>query len=101
VPIAGDAGSGPALFADTNQLGIYDVARTVNGRRQVLSHFAVDVSSPDVSAVAPVAHPNLASSIAAATPGTTRTRRQDWWPWLAGAALIVLSAEWAVFHRGL
>ena len=101
VPIAADAGSGPAVFADTNEVGIYEVARTANGRRQVLSHFAVNVSSPDVSAVAPVAHPNLASSIAPATSGTTRKRPQEWWPWVGGAALIILSAEWAVFHRGL
>ena len=101
VPMAPDTSSGPAVFVDTNELGIYDVARTVNGRRQVLSHFAVSVSSPDVSAVAPLSHPNLASNIAAATSGTTRKRPQEWWPWAAGAALIILSAEWAVFHRGL
>jgi hypothetical protein len=101
VPIAADAASGPAVFADTNELGVYEVARGAGGGRQVLSHFAVNVSSPDVSAVAPVAHLNLAGSVAAATPGTTRKRPQDLWPWVAGAALVVLSAEWVVFHRGL
>jgi len=101
VPIAADASSGPAVFADTNELGIYEVARGAGTRRQVLSHFAVNVSSPDVSAVAPLSHPNLASSIAAATSQTTRKRPQEWWPWVAGAALIALTAEWAVFHRGL
>src|SRR4029077_1349444 len=101
VPVAADASSGPAVFADTNELGIYEVARGAGAGRQVLSHFAVNVSSPDVSAVAPVTHLNLASSIAAATPGTTRKRPQEWWPWVAGAALVVLSAEWVVFHRGL
>jgi hypothetical protein len=67
----------------------------------VLSHFAVNVDASEVSAIAPVGHPNVASSIAAAPTGKTRKRPQEWWPWVAGAALIVLSAEWAVFHRGL
>jgi hypothetical protein len=101
VPIAADASSGPAVFADTNELGIYEVVRGAGTGRQVLSHFAVNLSTPDVSAVAPVAHPDIASSIAAATSQTTRKRPQEWWPWVAGAALIILSAEWAVFHRGL
>jgi hypothetical protein len=89
------------VFGDTNQLGIYEVARTSSGHRQVLSHFAVNVDASEVSAIAPVGHPNVASSIAAAPTGKTRKRPQEWWPWVAGAALIVLSAEWAVFHRGL
>jgi Ca-activated chloride channel family protein len=101
VPISADSGTGPAVFGDTNEIGIYEVARTSGDRRQILSHFAVNVDAADVSAIAPVAHPSLASSIAAAPTGKTRKRPQEWWPWVAGAALIVLSAEWAVFHRGL
>jgi len=101
VAVAADAASGPAVFVDTQQLGIYEVARTVGGRRQVLSHFSVNTFSPRISAIAPVVHPNLGGSVPAAPAGKGRTRRQEWWPWAAGAALLLLSIEWAVFHRGL
>ncbi len=101
VAVAADAASGPAVFVDTQQLGIYEVARTVGGRRQVLSHFSVNTFSPLISAIAPVVHPNLGGSVPAAPAGKGRTRPQEWWPWAAGAALLLLSIEWAVFHRGL
>ena len=101
VAVAADPGSGPLSFGDTEELGLYEVARTSGGRRQVLSRFAVNVRASDVSAIAPVAHPNLATSLPAAPAGSARKRAQEWWPWLAGVVLLILSAEWAVFHRGL
>ena len=44
---------------------------------------------------------NLATSLPAAPAGGARKRQQEWWPWVAGAVLLILSGEWAVFHRGL
>ena len=86
-----------SVFTDTGQAGVYDVVR--GGR--VVSRFAVNVFSPQLSAIAPVTRLNLAGSVAAAAAAGGRRRQQEWWPWVAGAALVLLSAEWAVFHRGL
>ena len=54
-----------------------------------------------LSAIAPVTRLNLAGSVAAAPAARGRRQQREWWPWVAGAALVLLSAEWAVFHRGL
>jgi len=87
-----------SVFTDTGQVGVYEVVR---GGGRVVSRFAVNIFSPQLSAIGPVARLNLAGSGAAAPTARGRRRQQEWWPWVAGAALVLLSAEWAVFHRGL
>jgi Ca-activated chloride channel family protein len=97
------AGSGvPPVFIPTRP-GVYEVVRlsgTRGGRRRVLSRFAVDVFSPQLSAIAPVPELNVVTG-GGVPPAQRRREQEEWWPWAAGAALILLSAEWVVFHRGL
>jgi Ca-activated chloride channel homolog len=96
------AQAGDAVLTDTDQTGLYNATiRAVGAQRVVAAHFAVDALDPARSAIAPQSR--LASVHGAAgspNPGGQGTVFDDLWPWLAALTLAVLTAEWAVFHRG-
>ncbi|HEU5001293.1 MAG TPA: BatA and WFA domain-containing protein [Actinomycetota bacterium] len=87
----------PLVFADTGTPGVYTVVRVSGGSRSTLSRFVVNaVPAP----IAPVPQLTLAQG-AGGPRAARRSQRTEWWPWAAAAALVLLTAEWAVFHRGL
>ena len=92
----------PLVFAGTGAPGVYTVVRTTGGSRSTLSRFVVNPNSPPI---APVPDLRLASPGAPGSGGGPRPARHsqhnEWWPWAAAGALVALTAEWAVFHRGL
>jgi Ca-activated chloride channel family protein len=95
------AEDGGVLLADTVTTGIYrvDWEMEEGGEKWHLGRFGVNVFSPLESNIAP--RPSLA---AGETRGQAivaeRPVRQEWWRWLAWAALALLIVEWLVQYRG-
>ena len=99
---------GRAVFADTKQLGIYDVSwnpfePTNSGNADATganqAHFAVNLFSPQESDVRPAE----TLPVLAAGEGGDEERpgqvRREWWRALALIALALLLAEWLVYQR--
>jgi len=63
-----------------------------------LSQFVVQLQDPAMSRIAPGAAP--VTQEAEKTRGVLPRGTIEIWPWLVGAALILLAAEWAVYLRG-
>lgn len=87
------------IFADTSQPGLYQVnLEDTNGTRPAGS-FAVNLFAPAEVTVRPAASIQVGqTTVETAVAGQVGQR--ELWPWLAGAALIVLLVEWWVHFRG-
>jgi hypothetical protein len=68
----------------------YLLGKQVDGQEHVRSAAASDIR--------PRPLPTFATS-APVTNTATAQPAAEWWPWLAGAALLVLGAEWLAFSR--
>jgi hypothetical protein len=88
----------PLAFSDTDALGIYTVEQK-RGSEVLRSQFAVDAAS-ERSQIAPRERLDLVAS-SRSTANRSGSELIEWWPWIAVAALALLSAEWLVFHRGI
>jgi Ca-activated chloride channel family protein len=89
------AAGGTLLFASTSEPGIYKVSASGPAREQTVGYLAVNAPG---AATAPQASIDVAGN-GAPGPPLSRSYR-DLWPWFALAALLVLLAEWAFYHRG-
>jgi hypothetical protein len=93
----GSAG-GVSTYAETDQLGLYTVvAQTPGG--EVRQAFAVNLFAPGESDIRPSDTIVLGAQPVGAAPPETPGQREVW-PWIAALGLLVLTAEWWVFHRG-
>ena len=100
---------GRALYADTGQLGTYDVAWNPSepsidggfqGSETTQAHFAVNLFSPQESDVRPAETlPVLATGEGKDDERSGQVRR-EWWRALALIAMALLIAEWLVYQRG-
>jgi hypothetical protein len=88
------------VFTVTDQVGIYRVEQ-VDGAGDVLRSnlLAVNLFDPAESDVAPrdvvrVGQADVAGQVEEAEG------EREFWPWLAGLGLVVVTAEWWVYHRG-
>jgi hypothetical protein len=81
------------VYGDTEQVGLYTVTRSKGPER-----IAVTLADPRESQAGAAAE--LQTSAGQATPGLAPPPvLRSWWRWIALAALALLCAEWAVFHR--
>jgi hypothetical protein len=92
--------NGQAIFADTEQLGAYVVEQRQGDRLVGRRRYAVNLFSAEESKIAPQAELNV-PQISGLQQAVTRERvgRQEFWRWLAAAALLVLLIEWLVYQR--
>jgi len=100
--------AGRAVFAATEQLGIYDVtwnrskptgSESAEGAKTSQAHFAVNLFSPQESDVRPAETlPVLATGEAGDDERSGQVRR-EWWRALALIAMALLLAEWMVYQR--
>ncbi|GAB4539308.1 MAG: BatA and WFA domain-containing protein [Anaerolineae bacterium] len=96
-------GQGQAVFADTQQLGVYQVtwerpqASEESEARQAL--FAVNLFSPQESDVRPAETLPIPGGDEARLEQRPGQVRREWWRPLTLAALLILSAEWLVYQR--
>jgi hypothetical protein len=90
-----DIASGSAIYADTHQLGVYEIQ--FSGAQPM--YFAVNLFSPQESDIEPL--DNLPISGAGITEGSQDEpgARREWWRLWASLALITLVVEWMVYQR--
>jgi VWA domain-containing protein/aerotolerance regulator-like protein len=88
-----------ATFADTDPTGLYTVEQVIAGKVQ-RSWFSVNLFSDPISQLKPPDRLTLPPTRTTAVQATHRGQLEIW-PWIALAALGVVTAEWLAFHRGL
>lgn len=86
---------GRVVFADTYQLGVYQVAWGEGSR----TSFAVNLFNPEESDVRPAQSLALVDSMAGEGEERLHQGRREWWRPLAFIALAFLIAEWTIYHR--
>ena len=88
-----------ATFGDTDPTGLYTVEQVIAGKVE-RSWFSVNLFSDPISQLKPpdrlTLPPTRTTAVQATHPG-----QLEIWPWIALAALVVVTAEWLAFHRGL
>jgi Ca-activated chloride channel family protein len=89
------SGEAPLVFAETEQLGLYQVE--MDGAP--VGHFPVNLFNPAESALARQESITVGRAEIAPAGGEELGQR-ELWPWLAAAALVILLVEWWVYHRG-
>ena len=88
------------LFAATDQLGVYLVEQFDRSNAILQSAaFSVNLFDEAESDIAP-RESVLVGQAEVSAAAREEEGRREFWPWLAGAALGVLVAEWWVYHRG-
>ena len=90
--------TGPIRFTDTNQLGDY-VVSYLSGSTPLAQHeFVASSLGISKSDIAPRVDPQVLTQTG--SPAGKPTQHEVW-PWVAGGALALLSAEWLLFFRRL
>jgi Ca-activated chloride channel homolog len=88
-----------ATFADTDPTGLYTVEQVIAGKVQ-RSWFSVNLFSDPVSQLKPPDRLTLPPTRTSTVQATHRGQLEIW-PWIALAALALVTAEWLAFHRGI
>ncbi|HEV3460873.1 MAG TPA: VWA domain-containing protein [Candidatus Dormibacteraeota bacterium] len=88
-----------ATFGDTDLTGLYTVEQVVAGKVN-RSWFSVNLFSDAISQLKPPDRLTLPPTRTTVVQATHRGQLEIW-PWIALAALAVVTAEWLAFHRGL
>jgi hypothetical protein len=88
-----------ATFADTDLTGLYTVEQSIAGKVE-RSWFSVNLFSDPISQLKPPDRLTLPPTRTTAVQATHRGLFEIW-PWIALAALAIVTAEWLAFHRGL
>ncbi len=94
--------NGQAIYADTGELGPYTVEQYQGDNLVGRQRYAVNLFSAGESNIAPKAELNIAQISGlqqAETSERNRVGRQEFWRWLAAAALVILVIEWLVYQR--
>jgi len=91
--------------ADVMVLGRGGYETVVKGRNSFVclvqrSWFSVNLFSDSISQLKPPDRLTLPPTRAVAVQATHRGQLEIW-PWIALAALAIVTAEWLAFHRGL
>lgn len=94
-----DAGQPALIYADTIRPGIYSVDLLAEGSLLRQEAFAVNMFDDNEGRIA-VRTPDFGESALVAS-GEVEIGQQEFWPWVAVAALAVLALEWFAYHRRL
>lgn len=94
-----EVGGEAILFAETDQLGLYQVTLRDPAGEQAAGSFAVNLFDPSESAAAPQPTLSLAAQTVSAALENDVSER-ELWPWLAALAFLILIVEWWVHFRG-
>jgi hypothetical protein len=87
---------GEVVFKDTQELGAYGVT-LISGEQQAIDYFAVNLFDPAESDIRPTDTIRVGPSQITSAQAD-ETGWQEWWPWLAALALLILIIEWWVYH---
>lgn len=91
---------GQAIYADTDALGVYSVEEFAGDELVARHRYAVNLFAPGESRIASQRDLTIPqTSGAQSTVSRERDGRQEFWRWVALAALVVLVLEWLVYQR--
>lgn len=91
---------GQAIYADTDALGVYVAEELRDGELLARHRYAVNLFAPNESQIAAQRDLTIPQvSGAQSTVSRERDGRQEFWRWVALAALVVLLLEWLVYQR--
>lgn len=93
-------GESAPTFVGTDQLGIYQVELLTGDTVTQTGHFSVNLFSKDESTIAPREGITVGTEQVGQGADDKNYGEREFWPWLAGLALLVLVIEWWVYHRG-
>jgi len=94
------ASSSISTFNDTDLFGVYTVEQTVGGKVD-RSWFAVNLFSDATSQLTPADHLTLPPAQTGGIAAAPHQGLLQIWPLIALLALVLVTAEWLAFHRGL
>ena len=98
LPVEGDK----MAFADTGKLGLYRLEVLQAGEVTSAQSFAVNLFATGESDIGPMPEANLQlGGGLMAAEADEQLGTQEFWMWLALAALLLLAIEWYVYHRRL
>lgn len=98
LPVTGDR----VAFANTEQLGLYRLEILQDGEVTSAQSFAVNLFGAGESDIKPLPEGELQlGGGMAAAAADEQLGTQEFWMWLALAALLLLAIEWYVYHRRL
>lgn len=83
-------------IGETGQLGVY---RLDFGEGEPARMYAVNLFSPQDSAIAPADQLLIQSNASVNSAGADEPANREWWRFIAFLALLLLCAEWLVYHR--
>jgi Ca-activated chloride channel homolog len=84
-------------FTQTNELGFYAV-NLISKDSTKVEYFAVNLFDEDESNIQP--RETIQIGRDSVTPAaSTQIGQREFWPWLAGLALLILLIEWQVYQR--
>lgn len=84
-------------FTDTDETGYYAVNFLSKDTARA-EYFAVNLFDPSESNIRPAETLRIGQTTVSPA-STEQTGLREFWPWLAGLALLVLLIEWQVYHR--
>lgn len=91
---------GQAIYAATDALGVYTVEEFRGSELLARHRYAVNLFAPNESQIAAQRDLTIPQvSGAQSTVSRERDGRQEFWRWVALAALVVLLLEWLVYQR--
>ncbi len=93
-----EVGEEELVFADTNWLGMYEIAVENATGESVVSRISVNLMAPAESSIEPRQTIKLGQTAAESTEEDVG--QKELWPWLAALAIIILMTEWWVYHQG-
>ncbi len=91
-------GQGSVTYAETDLLGVYEIAERLDGGGSTVSRFVVNLANARESDITPSKTVPLQGEGTSGSGDQLLAKRELWWPLLA-AALVVLMVEWWVDQR--
>lgn len=92
--------SGPVVFGETEQTGLYRVVLRSRGGDRDAGRFAVNLFQPGESRLLPASSLRLGQSTVEQPEDGENVGQHELWPWLALLAVLILFVEWWVHFRG-
>lgn len=87
------------LFAETDQLGVYELIFRTAGAERLAGHFAINFLSPIESAIQPKESIRLGPTDFS-TPEEGDIGQREFWPLFVIMAFLILLVEWWIYHYG-
>ena len=91
------SGQPQLIYTQTDDLGFYE-ARPAKADR-ILQLFTVNLFSEQESNIKSASEVQIGSQTVAAQAKQSEIVRVEYWRWLLGLALVILSVEWYLYNR--